>query len=295
MKVLLLGHDGFIGQEVFKLFNTLPKPIEDINGLSFPGIDLCNRNVVEQIAKYFTADTTVIMCSGLKKQLGDDLDIFRKNMSMVENVCEILQQCPVKQFIYFSSAAVYGEDIHNLSITEETHVNPRTFYGIAKYASERLLWKAMNKQSQTALAILRPPLIYGIGDATLGYGPTGFLYKNIHDEEIVLWGDATELREFLYVKDIARIVYEVVCSNFKGVINPVSGHSYSFQQILDQISTITREKSKISHRERTNEKIDNVFSNKLFRKFFPSYCFTSLGSGLQEMFDYEMRGKDCKK
>jgi len=287
MKVLLLGHDGFIGQEIFKLFNALSPPVEELNGLSFPGIDLCGQEGVEQAAKYFTAETTVIMCAAIKRQLGDSLEIFRRNLLMVENVCEIMQRNTVRQFVYFSSSAVYGEDIHNMNISEETPIQPRTFYGIAKYTSERLLWKVIAKQPQSTLAILRPPLIYGMGDESMGYGPTGFLNKLLKDEEIVLWGDASELREFLYVKDIAHIVYEVVYHNFRGVLNPVSGQSYSFHQLLNLLSTITGKTPKITPRKRTKEKVDNVFSNKLFRKSFPAFRFTPLKNGLLKMLEAE--------
>jgi len=290
MKILLLGHDGFIGQEIYNLFDTF-ESVKEITGLSYPSINLCNSDVVQQIAKYFTLETTVIMCSGVKRQLGDDLDIFQQNLIMVENVCKILQQRPVKQFVYFSSAAVYGEDIHNLNISEETQIQPRTFYGIAKYASERLLWKVTAKQPQTTLALLRPPLIYGMGDKSMGYGPTGFINRLLKDEEIVLWGDATELREFLYVKDIAHIVYEVVRNNFSGVLNTVNGKSYSFQQLLDQISAITGKPPKITRRERTNEKVDNVFSNELLRKTFPFFRFTTLDMGIRDMLESGNFGK----
>ena len=150
----------------------------------------------------------------------------------------------------------------------------RTFYGIAKYTSERLMWKAISEFPQSSLAILRPTLVYGSGDETKGYGPAGFLDKLINDEEIVLWDDATELREFIYVKDIARIVYESVDSNFNGVLNPVSGQSYSFHTVLDLLATMMRKEPKIVYHERTKHKIDNVFSGELFRKTFSDFRFT---------------------
>lgn len=287
MKVLLLGHDGLIGQEIFKFLNALSPPVEELNGLSFPGIDLCSQEGVEQAVKYFTPETTVIMCTGIKKQLGDNLRIFRQNLRMVENVCETLQQHPVRQFVYFSSAAVYGEDIHNTNISEDTPIQARTFYGIAKYTSERLLWKAISEFPQSSLAILRPTLVYGSGDETKGYGPAGFLDKLINDEEIVLWGDATELREFIYVKDIARIVYKIVKSNFSGVLNPVSGQSYSFLTVIDLLAALMGKKPKIAYRDRTNPKIDNVFSGELFRKTFSDFRFTPLDVGLREMAEAE--------
>ena len=63
-----------------------------------------------------------------------------------------------------SSAAVYGEDIDNLNITEETPINIRSYYGNSKYASERLFCQVLSCSSSLPLAILRPPLVYGKGD-----------------------------------------------------------------------------------------------------------------------------------
>jgi UDP-glucose 4-epimerase len=53
-------------------------------------------------------------------------------MTIVENVCRILSEHPVDQIIYMSSAAVYGEEIENIRISEDTLVNPTSYYGINK-------------------------------------------------------------------------------------------------------------------------------------------------------------------
>jgi len=261
----------------------------ELIGVSFPSVDLGSHEGAEQVSKLLAPDTVIIMCAAVKRQLGDSLEIFQQNLRMVENVCGILKQRPVKKLVYFSSAAVYGEDIHNPSISEETPVHPRTFYGIAKYASERLLWTAISLKPQCTLVILRPPLVYGIGDESKGYGPAGFLDRLLRNEEIVLWGDGSELREFLYVKDVARIIYEVTHSDFRGVLNPASGKSHSYHSVLDLLASMTGRTPGIVQRERTKEKVDNVFSGELFERTFPDFRFTPLEDGLRAMVDVELR------
>ena len=83
------------------------------------------------------------MCSFIKKQYGDNIDLFKKNMAMIMNLCRVIEERPIKRFIYFSSVEVYGDDIENTDITELTPVNPSTYYGVAKYAGEKLFkkWK----------------------------------------------------------------------------------------------------------------------------------------------------------
>ena len=285
-RVVILGHSGFIGCQIVKAFQQY-SPDVDLVLRSSRDVDLTVMDDVDSLADDFDPEAVVIFLSGIKKQMGDNLKIFERNLSMAANVSRLLLSRPVRNLVYLSSSEVYGEDLHNKNISEETPIQARTFYGIAKYASERLLWKAISEYPQNSLAILRPPLVYGIGDETKGYGPAGFLDKLINEEEILLWGDGSELRQFLYVKDIARIIYEITCCNFSGVLNPVSGQSYSFLTVLDLLANMVGIKSKIEHRERTKAKIDNVFSNGFFRKNFPGFHFTPLKDGLKEMVETE--------
>jgi UDP-glucose 4-epimerase len=288
MGILIIGHTGFIGRHIAEYFQRL-SPGKELVGFSSSAVDLRERGNAEKLIPYFRSDTTVVMCAAIKRQMGDSLDICQQNLQMVENLCRVIEQKPIGKLVYFSSAAVYGEDIHNTSIAEETPVQARTFYGIAKYASERMLWKVMESQPASQLAILRPPLFYGIGDKSKGYGPAGFLDKLLRDEEIVMWGDGSELREFLFAGDVARIVYELCHNDYCGVINPVSGQSHSFHTVLEHLVEITGKKANISVRERTKEKVDNVFCDKVFSQVCSGFTFTELEEGLQAMVESQMR------
>lgn len=283
MTFLILGHTGFIGKRIYERLGETFGSMK-VKGFSLPDIDASDENSVQQIVPYLGPASTVVVCAGVKRQLGDTVETFHENLRMAENLCRIAHRCTVRQIVFLSSAAVYGEDIHNKNIKEDTAINPRTFYGIAKYASERLLWKALQNQGNSTLAILRPPLVYGSGDASKGYGPSSFLDKLLRDEEILLWGDGTELREFLYVEDLAGLVREIVIRNYSGVLNAASGKSYSFVAMINRLASIVGKKPRVSTRSRTKEKVDNVFSAEKLNKDFPDFAFTPLEKGLKEMF-----------
>lgn len=130
-RIILLGHSGFIGshleQDLTKYCSS------EIIGKSLPDIDLSDLTSASQLLELFDENTALVLMAAVKRQFGDTLEAFNKNMAIVENICHLIEKSPVKQVIFMSSAAVYGEETHNLNISELTPVNPTSFYGIAKY------------------------------------------------------------------------------------------------------------------------------------------------------------------
>ena len=183
-KVVVLGHSGFIGRHLMKAF-TQRFPAVEIVGRDLPEVDLRNPDSACRLADDFDEQTAVVMLAFIKRQLGDTLSAYENNTGMVKNLCRVLARHPVGRLLYFSSAAVYGEDIHNRRITEETPICPTSYYGMAKFSSERLLWKTLSSQENSSLVILRPTTIYGPGDSPQAYGPVGFLNAALQKKEIV--------------------------------------------------------------------------------------------------------------
>ncbi len=282
MKVVIIGNTGFIGNNIYQNLESSGK--FELIGISDKEIDLASEKSDYLLSEYFSHDCKVIMCAGVKKQLGDTLEIFESNMAIINNFCKAISLVPPQRIIFFSSASVYGEDVaYSEKITERTPVQPRTFYGIAKYAAERLLEKVC-ADNNTELVILRPSLVYGKDDLSRGYGPTGFTYKAVQNNEIILWGDGSEFREFVYVDDVGRIVNRIIEHDIKGVVNIVSGKSYSFKQIIDSLNNITGSNTKILSRPRTNEKVNHHYSNELIKHALGNFDFTCLKDGLKQTY-----------
>jgi UDP-glucose 4-epimerase len=287
-RIIVFGHTGFIGQNLFNYCKTESEDIE-ILGFSSSDVDLRRKGEVERLSNLFGHDVAIIFCSALKRQLGDNLDSFSANMLMVENICRVLEERPVRRFVYFSSGAVYGEDVQHGKITEDTPVQPTSFYGVGKFTAERLFWKTIVSTENSSLLILRPPTIYGPGDRGFPYGPSGFTHAAVTNKQITLWGDGTELREFIYVDDVVEITFQLVFSSFEGVLNLTSGKSYSFVDVLDSLGEHAVRPLDIVSRPRSKQKVDNIFVNDRLTGLFPDFTFTDLKVGVKRLHEIFLR------
>jgi UDP-glucose 4-epimerase len=280
-RILILGHSGFIGRHLEKSYQKNLPAIEVI-GHSLPKLDLTQEQDAEKLADLLNPHTAVVVLAGVKRQLGDNLDTFAKNVQMAVNLCRILERHPVKRVVFFSSAAVYGEEIENLNITEETAIHPTSLYGAAKYTAECLFGKVIRSHDQSSLLIVRPPLIYGPDDAGGSYGPSGFSRAALKRETITIWGDGREEREFVFVEDVTEIVSRLTFEGYSGVLNVASGRSYTYVDILDILAQVLGEPVQTNSRPRSKNKVDHRFSNALLTEELPGLSFTSLEAGVRQ-------------
>ncbi|MFC1679204.1 NAD-dependent epimerase/dehydratase family protein, partial [Elusimicrobiota bacterium] len=259
-RIIILGHKGFVGASLKRHFDDADCGLEVV-GLDLPELDLASGKGMGSLSRLLTPDACLIMLAAIKRQFGDTLEAFTQNVKMAVNLCALIGKRPVGRVVFFSSTAVYGEDIHNTGITEDTSVCPTSYYGMAKFASERLFWKAASLHDRTSLVLLRPPTIYGPGDEGDTYGPVRFAKAAAKGRRLTLWGDGTELREFVFIEDVAIVVRKLVFSGYDGVLNLVSGNSSSFRDVLEAVEAVSGRRLDTDLRERTKAKVDNAFRN----------------------------------
>lgn len=283
-RALILGHTGFIGSALKRALESHGLEVE---GASPGSIDLTVEKDARSLSPRFTPETAVVLCSAIRRQDGDNQENFQRNLAMGANVASVLRERPVARFVYFSSAAVYGEDIAGDGINETTAVNPTSYYGAAKFASECLLRKAAG--GRTPLLVLRPPAVYGPGGlgAASDYSPTGFIRKALRAEGLTLWGDGSELREFLLLEDLARLVVALLAHPFSGTLNVVSGKSRSFREAADLAYRLAEIPLVLNERPRSKNKVDHGFDNALLRRLLPEFRFQSLEDGMRAVFALE--------
>jgi UDP-glucose 4-epimerase len=280
-RIIILGHSGFIGSHLSRFL--AQSASKEIIGLSLPDVDLTDIDRAAELIPLLTPDSSIVLAAAVKRQLGDTLQIFQKNMAIAENICQLITEHPVKRIIFLSSAAVYGEETENLTISEQTPVNPTSFYGIAKYSAERLLMKVCQDNQKTSWVCLRPPLVYGLEAKGQNYGPSGFCHAALEGKPIVLWGDGSELREFIYVKDLCHAIAHLLNIEFSGELNAVSGDRYCFADII-AILKVKFPHLQVSSRPRSRSKANNAFDPQKIKSLLPpDFQFTSLEKGLSQL------------
>lgn len=278
--ILVIGHTGFIGKSIYdKLRKT--KEYDSVCGVSTKEIDLINPKSVDDLDLYIKTKTTIIYCSFIKRNKGDNIDNCKENIDMVINLIKKIENNQnISNFIYLSSAAIYGEDIENKNINEESSIVTNTYYALAKFTTENLFKLALS-HSHINLLIIRAPTVYGPGDITNGYEPYGFFNKIKNNDEIELWGDGDELRSFLFIDDLVKIISLLIKKNINDVVNISSIKSYSFLEVISKITKFLDVDLKVKNKPRTKEKVDHVFNNKKLISMINDFEFTDMDKSIE--------------
>ncbi len=281
-KVIILGHTGFIGKALHTYLHQ--NTTSEIYGYSSLSINLMHPDSLNTLGNIIDEHTTLILTAAITRDKGDTLDAFHSNITMVTNVARFLQGHQINKCIYFSSVNVYGDVADNLSINENTPINPTSLYGIAKYTGERILQKVANSVG-FPLLILRPCRVYGPGDTHLLYGPGDFIHSVLQNKTLRLYGDGKELRDQLYIGDLVRLIHHFTFGNFSGIYNLVTGQSYSYQEIVECLRKVIPYDFSVSHVPRTRPLVNQRFDIIKLSQAVPDFHFTELEQGLRETYN----------
>lgn len=121
------------------------------------------------------------------------------------NVVEACRDAGIKRIVYSSSASVYGNALVT-PMTEDHPFNNRTTYGATKIANEQML-RAIYEQHKLPYIGMRYMNIYG---PRMDYEGTyvsvimKVLDKIFANERPVVFGDGSQVYDFIHVADVAR-------------------------------------------------------------------------------------------
>ncbi|HUL62230.1 MAG TPA: NAD-dependent epimerase/dehydratase family protein [Methanocella sp.] len=169
--------------------------------------DIRDREVVGRLVResdYIIHCAAQIYVSRSVSDPGFDAD---NNIMGTLNLLETARAASVKRFVYFSSAAVYG-DPTRLPIEEPHAQNPLSPYGVSKLAGEKYAL-AFHKVYGLPTTVIRPFNIYSPRqDPSNPY--SGVISRFIDRVEAgqppVIFGDGSATRDFVSVHDVVNMV-----------------------------------------------------------------------------------------
>ena len=165
---------------------------------------------------------------------------YKVNCDLAVETAEKAKTEGVKQFIYMSSAIVYGDSApigKTKRITEDTPVNPANFYGDSKYQAELELNKLSDNSFK--IVILRPPMIYGKGSK--GNYPT--LSKMA--KKLPLFPKVKNERSMLYIGNLAEFIRLMIENEESGIFFPQNSEYSSTSDIVRIIAASSGKKAHI--------------------------------------------------
>jgi len=222
--MIVTGGTGFIGKHLLKrLISHKPSSVVIISNtdytnqeylsdrknlgdlLSFYTADIRDRKTISQIFEKENADICIHLAAKISvadsiKNPGETLDINSKGTL---NVLEACYNSHVNNFIFASSAAVYG-DVTELPVQENHRLSPLSPYGTSKMLAERHIssYKNLNKISRAVS--LRFFNVYGIGQGSEGDVITQFASRLLSGKAPEVYGNGIQTRDFISVDDVVE-------------------------------------------------------------------------------------------
>ncbi|WP_026803581.1 NAD-dependent epimerase/dehydratase family protein [Aliarcobacter lanthieri] len=217
-KLLITGSNGYLGSNfinqyknkyIFEKFSLLNQKIEDI---SFDDIDI------------------VLHCAALVHQKIEYSyeEYYKINVDYPVSLAKLAKQNGVKQFVFISTIAVYGENEELLN--ENTSCNPITPYGKSKLEAEKQLLEL--NDDYFIVSIIRPPMIYGKNAP----GNIDSLVKLVKNISIIPLGKIENKRSFIFIKNLLHIINEVITQEKQGIFLACDDEPLSTSRLIELIA-----------------------------------------------------------
>lgn len=211
-KILITGAGSYIGTAFEGYLAQWPEKyrvdtVDMVDG-SWREKDFSGYDTVYHVAGLAHADTGRV--SREQKAL-----YYRINTDLAVETAKKAKADGVKQFIFMSSAIVYGDSApigKNKRITRDTPLAPANFYGDSKVQAERGILPLDDDRFK--VVILRPPMIYGPGSKGNYPALSGLAKK------LPLFPAVDNRRSMLYIGNLVEFVRLMVEQEERGIFWP---------------------------------------------------------------------------
>ncbi len=176
---------------------------------------------------------------GVRPSWGRDFDRYvQANLVATQRLLEHLKDSPIDRLVYASSSSVYG-DARAFPTKESALPQPVSPYGLTKLAGEHMVMLYMINFGIPAVA-LRYFTVYGPRQRP-DMAFSRFMQALMDRQEIQVFGDGEQSREFTYVSDAVDGTVKAATADVAGqVINLGGGSSVTLNRVLDTLEEISQ-------------------------------------------------------
>jgi len=254
LKIMVTGGAGFIGSALIRhIISKRSHQVLNIDKLTYAGnleslasvsassryqfeeVDICDRLAVDKVIADFRPDILMHLAaeSHVDRSIDGPADFIDTNITGTFHLLEAARKYfdsldSVNQkrfrFHHISTDEVYGDLAGtNALFTEQTPYSPSSPYSASKAASDHLV--------RAWCRTYGLPVI--ITNCSNNYGPYHFpekliphiILNAIHGKPLPIYGDGSQIRDWLYVEDHAKALVKVVTEGKVGETYNIGGHN----------------------------------------------------------------------
>jgi UDP-glucose 4-epimerase len=260
------------------------KIISNSNNIKLYIGDILDLNLLNEIFISFVI-YSVIHFAGLKSvndSISEPLKYYENNVSGTINLLNVMKKYNIKNFIFSSSATVYGNTKAPFNENSQTGINITNPYGKSKYLIEEIL-KDLHDWNIYCLRYFNPIGCHESG--LIGDDPNGIPnniipyilkvvsgkipYLNIYGNDYNTI-DGTGVRDYIHVVDLAKAHVKAI-ENLKcgfNVINLGTGNGTSVLELVNQFEKINNIKIPYKLSERREGDVDISYCDTSKAEYF---------------------------
>ncbi len=290
MNTVITGGFGLIGSEF-------------LNGVKLKKSDY-NLTIAEEVKQMYQdlnpdiVIHTAAKVGGIRANMDYKADFFYENIMMNTNIIHYAKEYKVKKLLCFLSTCIFPDSIDYPLNESKINLGPphssNYAYAYAKRMSQVQI-ESYNEQYGTNFFSVIPTNVFGPNDnynLELGHVIPSIIHKCYNaisnKTNLVLWGDGSPLREFIYSKDVSKIC-EILIEKYNGT-NPLiisTSEEYSIKDITNLIIKIMGFKGKIIWDvSKPNGQLRKNSDNSNLIKEIGNFEFTPIEKGLEETISF---------
>ena len=271
MRYLITGGAGFIGSNyVHHLINSFSNAevlvydkltyagrLENFGDLTnnkrfrFVRGDICDEELLSKVVKEFEPEVIISMAaeSHVDRSINDPAPFLKTNVEGTFKVLEVCRRFDIPMIVHFSTDEIYG-DREGLGPADElTAFSPRSPYSASKAAGDHLVM-AYHRTYGLRAVILRPSNNYGPRQHPEKLIPKAIL-RALNNYPIPVYGDGSQVRDWLFVEDTAEAVDTVINKGEAGQAYNVPGGNpkRNVEVVKDILKLMGKPESLIKHVE----------------------------------------------
>lgn len=266
-KILILGASGFIGQNLYlyfkkknyKVFGTyLNKPVKNSNKQNLFKCNLVNYYEINSISDKIKNIDIIInaaaITSGAKDIINSPHIHVNDNAIINSNITKLSFEKKIKHVIMMSCSVMYPSSLKKLKETDYQDfqkIYPKYFGGAWMKIFMEKNSEFYSSLKRSKFTIIRHSNTYGPYDKydlekSHVFGAT--IAKTMNAKKTIkVWGEGTEIRDFLYIDDLCRFIEMAIKkqkNNFE-IYNVGSSKGISIKNLVKKVIEKSKKKLEI--------------------------------------------------
>lgn len=297
-KIAIIGSNGFIGSNLAKKLKTISDTKIYLFGRSetstlgndflYTQINISDTQQVLHHFRdidfiYFLASETIPATSWDKPTIE-----ITNNLLPFVTFIETISTLNIKRVVFVSSAGtIYGPT--DLKVDEDSVKKPFSPYGITKLAMEYYLNYFHHKHG-LLYDVYRVSNVYGEGqNISKGLGIINtFLEKILIDHKIQIFGDGSNVRNYIYIQDLVTLMCYSINSGLEtsNIFNASSNDTLSINQLVAIIKKVVDQEFAVEYMPTRSSDNSTIFldNSRLLNKN-PDFKFTDIQEGIRSTYE----------